>query len=297
MHSDMRGAILATVYAGISFGVFWIPLRALEESGLPGPWASLVFTALPLLMILPVFWLRRGEFVARHWKGILGGCLAGIAFGFYTLAFLYTEVVRAVILFYLTPIWGFLLGRFVLGEAMTPVRWAAVVIGFAGIAAIFGVEDGVPLPRNTGDWVAILSGLVWALGSLFILLDEDVSVPVHAANFFLFSAVINAATVAGLAWYGAASLPPMDAFTGILPWMIPVTLILLIPTGFATIYGPTRLTPGVVGLLFMAEVAVAAIAAALLTDEPFGAGEALGVLLILGAGLLVPLFEARVAKS
>ncbi len=287
--AGMRGAMLAAIYAGLAFGVFWIPIRALEEAGLTGAWAAFVFTLPAALLTLPVFWMRRGELTAGNWRGVFGGVLAGGAFGLYALAFLYTDIVRVVLLFYLTPIWGFLLGRVVLGERITLLRWVAVLLGLAGIGVVFGVEGGLPLPRGAGDWIALASGLLWAVASLLILIDEEVSVAIHGASFFLFSALLNGIAVL----LAGGAVPAGDAMLGVLPWLVPVTLALTVPAGFATIYGPTRLSPGIVGLLFMAEVAVAAISAAILTDETFGAREAVGIVLIVGAGLMVPLAEMR----
>jgi len=290
MRMDARqGAMLAAVYAGVAFGVMWIPIRALEQAGLHGAWASLAFAGMPVLFVLPLYWRHRGEIRLAHWKGLLGGVLGGVAFGFYALALLYTDIVRAILLFYLTPIWGFLLGRLVLGEAITPIRWAAVLIGLAGIAVIFGIGEGLPLPGNAGDWIALAAGLVWAVASLLILIDEDVSVAVHGTSFFVFSTLLNGLAI--LLIGASVAVPEMADIAGVLPWLLVVTLVLTVPAGFATIYGPTLLNPGVVGLLFMAEVAVAALSAALLSDEPFGTRETIGVLLVVGAGLLVPLGE------
>ncbi len=45
------------------------------------------------------------------------------------------------------------------------------------------------------------------------------------------------------------------------------------------------LNPGIVGLLFMTEISVGTVTAALWAGEPFGAREVIGILLISGAGL------------
>jgi hypothetical protein len=63
---------------------------------------------------------------------------------------------------------------------------------------------------------------------------------------------------------------------------------LVLPAGFATVYAPTRLNPGVCGLLFMTEVAMAAVSAAIFADEPMGQREVIGLVLVLSAGLLEP---------
>ena len=79
--------------------------------------------------------------------------------------------------------------------------------------------------------------------------------------------------------------PGSRQIIGILPWFIPVVLVLIIPGFYAIAWGVPLLNPGTVGVLFMTEISVGAISAALLTDEPFGMREILGVGLITAAGL------------
>ena len=85
-----------------------------------------------------------------------------------------------------------------------------------------------------------------------------------------------------------AGLPPSSIFIGVLPWMIAVALILIIPAGFAVIYGPTQLNPGVAGILFMVEIGVGTVTASILTEEAFGWRELSGVLMITLAALIEP---------
>ena len=54
------------------------------------------------------------------------------------------------------------------------------------------------------------------------------------------------------------------------------------------IYGPTQLNPGIAGVLFMVEIGVGIVTASILTDEPFGWRELLGVLMITAAALVEP---------
>ena len=114
-------AKLACLYAGAVWGLFWIPLRALEDVGLHGLWVLVVYFAVPTLCLLPIGIWRWKHFKAgaasscrlRPW------CRAG-ALLLYTTSIVYTEVVRAMLLFYLTPIWGTVLARIFLGDAITP---------------------------------------------------------------------------------------------------------------------------------------------------------------------------------
>ena len=70
--------------------------------------------------------------------------------------------------------------------------------------------------------------------------------------------------------------------------MIPLALVLIIPAGFAVIYGPTQLNPGIAGILFMVEIGVGTVTASIMTDEPFGWRELLGVAMITAAALVEP---------
>lgn len=284
-----RTAVLASLYAGLIFGIFWIPLRLLETYGFSGPWAVAIYAGLPALFITPLAWIYRHEYRIAHWHGLLGGVLGGTAFALYALAFLYTDVVRAVLLFYLMPIWGFGLGWLFLRDPMTRVRWVSILLAFAGLSVVFGAKAGLPLPRNTGDWMALASGFVWSFGSLLILMDKQVSIGLQTLHFHAVAALI--CLVAGIALSSDIPMPDYAGLVAVLPWMIPIALFVVLPGGFATIYGATRLNPGTLALLFMAEIGIAAITAAILTDEPFGPREALGVCLVMMAGLLEPLYD------
>ena len=62
--------------------------------------------------------------------------LVGVALLLYTISIVYTEVVRALLLFYLTPLWGTMLARIYLSEEITPQRVSAMVIAIIGALTI-----------------------------------------------------------------------------------------------------------------------------------------------------------------
>ena len=100
-------------------------------------------------------------------------------------------------------------------ERLSASRILAMAMGFAGLAAVLGVKDGIPLPRNWGDALALLSGMCWAAGTIrsFRRPTRRIALPVFgfALGGFVSSAVILAiaAVVApALAWrYYTASRP------------------------------------------------------------------------------------------
>jgi drug/metabolite transporter (DMT)-like permease len=76
-----------------------------------------------------------------------------------------------------------------------------------------------------------------------------------------------------------------------LPWWMILMLIAIVSGPVTSIWGAKYLSPGIVGLLFMTEISVGAVTAALWSGEPFGWREVAGILLISSAGVLESLWE------
>lgn len=286
--SSQTLAKFASLYAGLAYGLYWIPLRALEEQGLSDVLPALVFNLVPMILILPLIVWRWPQIRKAPLHFHLTGVIVGLSLVGYTNAFLYTDVVRVLILFYLTPIWGFLLARIFLGDLITPIRWLSILLGIGGMLTIFGIDAGIPLPDNVGDWIALGAGIFWAIASLMMLMGKQSPID-YALWFFLWNGL--AAIMVSIVFFAqdSATLPDISAFIAVLPWMIPLAAILIIPAGFAVIYGPTQLNPGIAGILFMVEIGVGTITASIMTEEAFGLRELLGVLMITLAALIEPL--------
>ena len=148
------------------WGGFWLPLRWFDTQGVGGGWVSLVFNAVAALSALP--WLAR----RNAWNGFasqaLTGLLLGSAFSLYTISLVLTDVLHAILLFYLTPVWSTLAGWVLFRERMNVSRLAAIALGFTGMTFILGVSGGLPLPRNAGDWISLGSGMLWFLAWAYL---------------------------------------------------------------------------------------------------------------------------------
>ena len=148
-------AKFAVAYSGLVWGLFWIPLRALDRAGVEGLWAALVFYLVPGVMVLPVVaWRWRRHVEGGRWLVLLGLATAG-PLVLYSFAMLYTEVVDAMLLFYLTPVWSTILGRMFLREPITLIRWLSITIALAGMLVILGTGADWPIPDSLGDWAAL----------------------------------------------------------------------------------------------------------------------------------------------
>ncbi|MCP4331423.1 MAG: DMT family transporter [Gammaproteobacteria bacterium] len=276
-------ASLACAYSGVAWGLFWIPLRGMDRAGVTAAWATVLFYAIPLLLFLPWI-LRNWRRVARcGWSLHFIGIATGVALAFYSNAMLYTEVVRGLVLYYTTPVWSLLLARLVLGETITASRVLAIVFGVAGMLVMFGVDLGFPWPKNTGDWMALIGALVWAVAAV-LLRKDDGSRSMEICSVYFFYGVIAALVLAISPMAGDISAPDWSVVVDVLPWSIPIAII-VIPGAYAAFWGAPHLNPGVVGLLFMTELSVGGITAAIWANEPLGARELIGIALITVAGL------------
>jgi drug/metabolite transporter (DMT)-like permease len=276
-------ASLACAYSGVAWGLFWIPLRGMDDAGITDAWATVVFYAVPLVLFSP--WIfRNWRRIARcGWSLHLIGISTGVSLAFYSNALLYTEVVRGLVLYYTTPVWSLLLARIVLGENITTARILAIGFGLAGMLVMFGGGSGFPLPQNIGDWMALIGAMGWAVAAV-LLRKDDGSRSMEICSVYFFYGIIAAIVLAISPMAGDIELPEWSAVVDVLPWAIPIAII-VIPGAYAAFWGAPHLNPGLVGLLMMTEISVGGITAAIWANEPLGARELTGIALITLAGL------------
>ena len=279
-------AKLACLYAGGVWGLFWIPLRALEEAGINGLWVTFVYFLVPTIFLIPVGIWRLNYLKLGGFNLQLTGMLSGGALMLYATSIVYTDVVRAMLLFYLTPVWGTILGRLFLNENITPLRIISMIIAIIGMLTIFGLGVKFPIPQNIGDWMGVASGLMWAVASLRIRLNQNASAIDMTLGFF-FWATIFAIIIALI--IAPNFVPTISQVLPALPILLVFVILLILPGTLASLWGPKFLNPGLVGLLFMTEIVVGSISVALLAGEPFGYREVIGIILISSASMIEPI--------
>lgn len=260
---------------GALWGLYWIPLRQIEAAGLSGQWPAASVFIFALVLAIPLVVIRRKTLLARKADFASVAALAGCALAFYTISLAYTDVVRATLLFYLTPVWSTILGVFILGERLTIWRIFALVLGLAGLTVVLGTGD--PTGTGVGDAMALASGILWSLASLKIYRMPKT----HPAD-------LTAALITGCAFLTigltaiTSSLPPVEQLKTAAVWSLG-TAIYLFPMMALTLWPATILTPARLGLLLLSEVLVGVSSAAILAGEPFGLREITGSILIVAA--------------
>lgn len=285
---------LGAAVSGILWGLFWIPLRAIEDHGFNGAWPGLAVYGVCLLVLLPFLPRRWGRIKPKIATIFVTGLFTGTAFALYAIALITTEVVRTLLLFYLTPIWSTLMGLILLGEQLTSGRLAALALGFLGLLVVLGLGEGFPWPRNLGDTLALAAGIFWAYGTVKLFQDKTVGTYESVLVFVVGGGTVLAmAALFGTGVFGGP--PSLSEARSALPLIIVAGLYTL-PMLFLTIWPARLISPARVGILLMGEVVVGVVSAALLSGETFGVREAIGTFLILSAaavevGVYAPLTQ------
>ncbi len=278
------------------WGAFWIPLRMLEDGGVSGPWTLLLIYILATAVIFPFALKYWGVIRAAGWNWVITGLLGGGGFYLYANAFLNTEIVRVLLLFYLMPIWATILGRLFLGESITAGRLFAIMLGLGGLFVMLGIDQGWPLPKNAGDWMALAAGMMWAYTCVRYRLATAVGAIEQTFGFAI------GCVVCGLVFLlipsdGPGIVAAFGALENAVWLVLGITAVIAIITNLVIIWGARQLSPGLVGILNMMELVAGAATAAWLSGEPFGWREIVGGALIVAAALVDILLRRDPAKE
>ena len=213
------------------------------------------------------------------------GLLIGGAMALYCESLLLTDVVRALILFYVMPAWGTIVEIGFMGRRFTLWRGLSLLLSMAGLLALLRVSADLEVSLNAGDAMALFSGIMYAVGAMRVRQAQEVTVFEQVFAFFLFGGIFAfAMTFLPIAGFGI--LPTASVLIAVVPWMILMAVVFMIPVVWGLYWGNRSVDPGRLGVLLQIEVVVGISSAAIITDEPFGWREATGALLVLGAGLI-----------
>ena len=282
-----RSTLLAGLFVvatGTLWGIYWVPVRRLAEIALPGPWGTLAVVVAAALLLAP-FGVRGRRRLARCSPLALASlALGGAAFVLYSMGLVYGRVAIVILLFYLTPIWSTLIGRYWMGWPTPWLRGVAILVGLVGLALVLGAGHGVPVPTTVGDWLGLASGILWSVSSTGIRAQVRAGSG-ETAFVFALGAVAGAAVL-------APSLAPWPGLPAAAVW--PKAGLWILAAGglwwglsmAGLLWATARLEPARVGILLMSEVLVGVISAALFAGEHLGAVEAVGGALVVAAAIM-----------
>lgn len=276
-------AVLALLGSATMWGVIWYPLRLLEAQGLAGVWCALLMYGAALCVALPWVWRCRYELLARPWALLALGMVSGWANLAFILAVIDGLVVRVTLLFFLYPLWAILLGRFVLKEHMSVMAWLGFSVALGGaLIMLWDAGLGNPLPRSLTDWLALSSGLTFAVAAVIVRGLETSSVVTKTMAVWAGNVAVAAL------WAVLTAVDPplagVSAYLGAVLLGIFGTVVMTLLVQYGIHHVP--LYRSSVILLF--ELIAGAASAYWLAHEVPGLGEWLGgVLIVAGAWLIL----------
>ncbi len=256
---------LIIVVSSCAWGLYWLPLRSIEQSGILGSWSIVLVNACPLIILVPLIFFNLDKLKKYPKPIFFAGIMIGAAFTFYANGLVQTSVIRATLLFYLSPIWSTIIGIIWLNERLTIARVISIIVALIGlILLLYDFRNQETVMLNFGDFSSILSGLFWALGASILKKWSKLPIiPLTAIVYFsttslsiLLAIIVYKAPIPSLALIG-------QNFSTAFIWSV----IVLLPS-FCIIFRISQiLFPGRVGILMMSEVAVAVISAKILLPE------------------------------
>ena len=271
-------AVAALLASGFFWGLTWLPLKQFAQHGLGGVPLTLVAYGGVGLLGLPLIWLQRAAWRPQGRLLLLICLLGGTANLCFVNALMHGEVVRAMLLFYLTPMWSALGGHLLLGERITAGRMVTVGLSLVGAALVLGGDADLSAAFRPVDLLALASGFFYAMQNVASRKADAVPAGTKSVAVFFGGGVLAGLLMLAL----GQALPPMAPLlavqvAGFAAWMAIAM--------WTTMYGVTHLEAGRSGVLLVAELVVAAVSAMLIAGERLEGLEWLGAALILFAAV------------
>ena len=135
-------------------------MQATEAAGISAVWTIVLFYLLPLCALLPGYFLRWRQLIKGGPKLHIACMFAGVFHALYAGAFLFTTVMNAMLLYYLTPIWSTFPARAALGEVMTRDPWTTIALGLLRMQVLLGGGFILAWPQNICDWMGLAAGIL-----------------------------------------------------------------------------------------------------------------------------------------
>lgn len=272
--------VIGLLFASIMWGLIWYPLRLLDDQGLHGLWSTALMYCGTLIIAIPV--LAKGW---REWlKHPVLFFFMALATGWTNIAFILAvldgNVVRVMLLFYLSPLWATLLGVFFLGEQLSRRAYGILVIAMVGAVIMLWHESlGFPAPKDTADWLALSAGIAFAITNVLIHKLNDASVMVKTATGWL--GVLFLAFI--LIIFTKQTLAvSTEVIAG--AWLLGAIAMTLM--NIAVVYGVTNMPVHRSAIILLFEIVVGAVSSLLLTHEVIELREWIGGLLVILAAYL-----------
>lgn len=280
IHRMTFSPTLALLFAASFWGAVWYPLRLLEANGLLGTWQTIASFTAAALILSPFVWQKMNAWRLNPYRLLALALVVGWTNAGFMLAMLEGEVVRVLLLFYLSPLWTALFGRWLLGEHWTRKTFLMLGLGLSG--ALITLWDPGLHHESFGDAdiLALSSGMSFALANVLNRKIDNIPIDIKALSAIFGSVVV------GIILVGIMAIPMPEVSVSV--WLSAAALGIfgfLLATQAVT-YGVTHMPAQRSSVIMLMEIVVGALSAWWLADSIIGQQEMFGGLLIVSAGLI-----------
>ena len=281
-------AVISLLFAATMWGLLWYPLRLLDQAGMPGIWSSLLMYLAAALLAIPALWKQYKVIPAIRNDLLILALAAGVTNVAFVIALIDGEIMRVMLLFYLSPIWTVLLGYFWLGEKPSPLALVMFIIAMTGaLIMLWNLDLGMPWPRNHAEWLALLASFAFSINNVWARKLASVSMGLKTAVVWW---GVVAVSILVLLWQ-QTPIPDVSIQVWAGAWLLGWLGIVIMT--IAVLYGVAKMPVYRSSVIMLFELIVAAIAAWWLTNEVMTLQEWMGGALILIAGYGVTHVETK----
>ncbi len=283
---------LALLLSATVWGVMWYPLRLFEGQGLDGLWVTFLFFAGATMVGLAVMPRHLGALRRQPWVALGIALASGWANTSFNLAMLEGNVMRALLLFYLSPLWATLMGWGFLGERLTPLSILMLAVSILGaVFMLWQPGTMIPWPSGRADWLAISSGVAFAVLNALVRQGQRLTIPAK-----MLVSWFGVLLVAG-GWILFINVPFPPVEGGVVGAALLFGAVVIVISTLCVQYGVTHMPVHRSAVILLFELVAGAVSAELLTDEVISPREWLGGGLIVMAAVISARVHLRPEKA
>lgn len=274
--------IFSLLFGAFVWGIIWYPYRLMAQAGVSGIYSSLFVFILTLTIALPYFFVTQKKIPIWSRDFWLLSIVAGYTNISYVLAVIDGEVVRVMLLFYLSPVWTIFLSYFMLNEDTHSRHYIAAFISLLGALIMFWQPNHFIDLGLKSDWLALGSGFGFAMTNVMTRKNQHMTINQKALAIWI--GVIMVAIICIL--FDRDTIPSFDFFKlGDALIAITIALCLFFSTLFVQ-FGVTQIKAVEASSIFLFEIVVAAISSYFLVGESIEIEEWLGGIMIIAGVIL-----------
>jgi len=264
----------------ISWGLIWFPYRILNDAGISGIHSSLLsfsFALIPALFLyrLDNFSSLKNKF---FWIYALVGGVTNLS---YVLAIIEGELVRVMLLFFLSPVWTIPFSYLLLKEKIYSKNLLAASLSLAGAFIILWDSNLFLSSLNQSDFYALLAGLGFALTNVLARYFKNLSV--KEKSYSVWVGVVVTALLISIYFDLNFNFQLIEISNLLILVLLGLTLLItttIVQLGL-TLVESVRASP-----IFLFEIIVAGVSAYYLANETLGFQDFAGGVFII-AGVLI----------